>query len=285
MEETNMSRTFFATLVTVVAISMATSTLAQQSQGGAASPVREGAVPSQLDAEQIKQMQLKLNQLGFSSGHVDGIWGPETSTAVLHFQQISHLQATGKLNDETFKALGQPGTVTVYSAAAAQAVPPQATPAPLIPAPAIPAPAIPALGAPTQSAPTTGTSAGATGGRATDSTSDTGTSPNSPVPVLNAPASNSGAASGASPGGNGGRVAAGDANNQAVATTSANAPQPAHGANSFTKGEAQRRIAREGFQNVGDLSKDNADVWRGRAVKNGQSARVWLDYKGNVGQE
>lgn len=255
-----MSRSPLATLATVVAISMAaaTPTLAQQGQGGAASPGREGTVPSQLDAGQIKLMQLKLNQLGFSSGHVDGIWGPETSTAVLHFQQVSHLQATGKLNDETLKALGLAGAATASSAAAAQAVLPQATPAPTAPTPALPV-----LGAPTQ--PTTGTSAGVTSGRATDSTS--------------------GAAPGASPGSNAGSTAAGGPNNQAVATTSANAPQPAHGANSFTKGEAQRRITREGFQNVGDLSKDNAGVWRGRAVKNGQPARVWLDYKGNVGQE
>ncbi len=82
-----------------------------------------------------------------------------------------------------------------------------------------------------------------------------------------------------------GANAAGGDNNQAVATTSANAPQPAHGANSFSKGEAVRRIARHGFQNVSNLRKDGTAAWRGTAIKDGQQVQVWLDYKGNVGQQ
>jgi len=82
-----------------------------------------------------------------------------------------------------------------------------------------------------------------------------------------------------------GTNAAGGDNNQAVATTNANAPQPAHGANSFNKGEAGRRIARQGFQDVGDMRKDGTGVWRGTATKDGQHVQVWLDYKGNVGQQ
>jgi len=72
-------------------------------------------------------------------------------------------------------------------------------------------------------------------------------------------------------------------NNQAVATTSANAPSPAQGANSFTAGEAKSRIEKDGFSNVSDLTKDNNGVWHGKAQKNGSTTTVWLDYKGNVG--
>lgn len=91
---------------------------------------------------------------------------------------------------------------------------------------------------------------------------------------------------GTNPGGsNAGQNAAGGNTNQAVATTSANAAQPAHGANSFTHGEAQRRIGRGGYQNVSGLKLDNQGVWRGTAMKNGQNVNVWLDYKGNVGQQ
>lgn len=82
----------------------------------------------------------------------------------------------------------------------------------------------------------------------------------------------------------GAAAAAGD-RNQAVATTDANAPQPARGANSFSSGEARRRLERNGFQGVGDLRKDNGGVWRGSATKDGQPVRVWLDYKGNSGQQ
>ncbi len=73
--------------------------------------------------------------------------------------------------------------------------------------------------------------------------------------------------------------------NQAVATTNANSAQPAHGANSFSKREAGRRIGRHGFQDVNDLHKDDTGVWRGTANKDGQHVQVWLDYKGNVGQQ
>jgi hypothetical protein len=82
---------------------------------------------------------------------------------------------------------------------------------------------------------------------------------------------------------NSGTAAAAGDRNQGVATTSANAPQPARGRNSFSEGEARRRIERNGYQNVMGLKKDNAGVWRGNAMKDGQSEAVWLDYKGNVG--
>jgi hypothetical protein len=73
-------------------------------------------------------------------------------------------------------------------------------------------------------------------------------------------------------------------NNQAVATTNANAPAPAKGANSFTMGEAKSRLEKNGFSNVGDLTKDDNGVWRGNAQKGGSTTAVWLDYKGNTGE-
>ena len=76
--------------------------------------------------------------------------------------------------------------------------------------------------------------------------------------------------------------AAGD-NNQAVATTNANAAMPAKGHNSFSRGEARRRIQSEGFAGVTGLHKDASGVWRGMGTKDGKSTGVWLDYKGTVG--
>ncbi len=84
---------------------------------------------------------------------------------------------------------------------------------------------------------------------------------------------------------NAGTAAASGDRNQAVTTTTANAPQPARGSNSFTQGEAQRRLESAGFQSVSHLHKDDGGVWRGTGTKDGQPAQVWLDYKGNTGQE
>ena len=84
---------------------------------------------------------------------------------------------------------------------------------------------------------------------------------------------------------NTGTAAASGNRNQAVTTTNANAPMPAKGANSFTAGEARRRLQRQGFTQVTDLKKDADGVWRGEATKAGAKTGVWLDYKGNIGQQ
>ena len=82
---------------------------------------------------------------------------------------------------------------------------------------------------------------------------------------------------------NTGPAAASGDRNQAVATTNANAPQPAKGANSFTDGEARRRIESNGYTEVTGLQKDADGIWHGTAKKGGNTVKVWLDYKGNVG--
>jgi negative regulator of sigma E activity len=82
-----------------------------------------------------------------------------------------------------------------------------------------------------------------------------------------------------------GTAAASGNSNQAVATTNANAPTPARGANSFTEGEARRRIEARGYSNVSGLAQDDNGVWRSNAQKGSQQAQVWLDYKGNIGQQ
>ena len=57
---------------------------------------------------------------------------------------------------------------------------------------------------------------------------------------------------------------------------------PVAGANSFTEGQAKSRIEKMGFANVTDLKKDDNGVWRGRAMKSGQTVDVSVDYQGNV---
>ena len=72
-------------------------------------------------------------------------------------------------------------------------------------------------------------------------------------------------------------------NNKAVNSKSENNPgAPVAGANSFTEGQAKSRIESHGFSNVTDLKKDDAGVWRGKAMKDGKSVDVSLDFQGNV---
>jgi hypothetical protein len=75
-----------------------------------------------------------------------------------------------------------------------------------------------------------------------------------------------------------------DANTPAVNTPNSppNPGAPAAGANSFTEGQAKSRIESNGFANVSDLRKDDQDVWRGKAMKDGKSVNVSLDFQGNI---
>ena len=84
---------------------------------------------------------------------------------------------------------------------------------------------------------------------------------------------------------NTGTAAASGNRNQAVTTTTNNASMPAKGANSFTAGETRRRLRKEGFTQVTALKKDQDGIWRGEAMKAGAKTGVWLDYKGNIGQQ
>lgn len=65
-------------------------------------------------------------------------------------------------------------------------------------------------------------------------------------------------------------------------TNSRTAAAPVPGRNSFTKGEARRRITAAGFTHVMNLKKDSQGIWRGEAKKNDDSVAVALDYQGNV---
>ena len=75
-----------------------------------------------------------------------------------------------------------------------------------------------------------------------------------------------------------------DTNTPAVSTPNSppNPGAPAAGANSFTEGQAKSRIESNGYANVSDLRKDDQGIWRGKAMKDGKSVNVSLDFQGNV---
>jgi len=62
--------------------------------------------PSSLNKEQVREIQMKLNKAGFSAGHDDGIWGPDTDTAIRDYQKAKNLPGRGELNQQTLADLG-----------------------------------------------------------------------------------------------------------------------------------------------------------------------------------
>jgi hypothetical protein len=61
-----------------------------------------------------------------------------------------------------------------------------------------------------------------------------------------------------------------------------NSSMPVAGSNSFTQAEAKSQIEAKGYTHVARLRKDDNGVWRGTAIKDGQSGPVSVDYQGNV---
>ena len=57
---------------------------------------------------------------------------------------------------------------------------------------------------------------------------------------------------------------------------------PLEGANSFTEDQAKDRIISMGMTAPSTMTKDDKGIWRGTATKDGKSANVAVDYKGNV---
>ncbi len=57
------------------------------------------------------------------------------------------------------------------------------------------------------------------------------------------------------------------------------------GANSFTEGQARRRIEDRGYTNVDQLHKDQNSIWQTEATKDGHRVRVGVDFRGNVVEE
>ena len=62
--------------------------------------------PSSLNKQQVREIQMKLNKAGFSAGHDDGIWGPDTDTAIRDYQKAKKLPGSGELNQQTLADLG-----------------------------------------------------------------------------------------------------------------------------------------------------------------------------------
>ena len=62
------------------------------------------------DAEQVRRVQQKLNDIGFHAGAVDGVLGPQTESALRQFQRTRYLDATGHIDSKTLAALNREPT-------------------------------------------------------------------------------------------------------------------------------------------------------------------------------
>lgn len=59
-----------------------------------------------LDRKEVQAIQQSLDESGFYSAGVDGVWGPKTVKAVQDFQVSSGLEPTGTIDEDTLNQLG-----------------------------------------------------------------------------------------------------------------------------------------------------------------------------------
>ncbi|HJU20520.1 MAG TPA: peptidoglycan-binding domain-containing protein [Stellaceae bacterium] len=59
-----------------------------------------------LSPNAVRLVQEKLRASGTYHGTADGVWGPDSATALQRFQATHQLQVTGQLNQVTVTALG-----------------------------------------------------------------------------------------------------------------------------------------------------------------------------------
>lgn len=75
-------------------------------QGGRDTGSRSAAVASAPQpSPEIRDAQQRLQSLGLYQGPVDGMWGPETQSAVVRFQRNENLSQTAALDSQTAAAL------------------------------------------------------------------------------------------------------------------------------------------------------------------------------------
>jgi len=68
-------------------------------------------------SQDVADAQQRLHTVGYYDGPVDGLWGPETQSALLRFQRNRGIEPTGKLDDETANVL-RSDAIAINSAAA-----------------------------------------------------------------------------------------------------------------------------------------------------------------------
>ena len=83
---------------------------APQNQTQQQSSNQSGTQALNLNSDQIRQVQQKLDESGFKAGQADGVLGRETENALRDFQKQKGLQQTGRPDNETLSALGVSGS-------------------------------------------------------------------------------------------------------------------------------------------------------------------------------
>ena len=87
--------------------------MAQQQQPVAQGPmgqaqVQSPGIPLHLSPVIVREVQQGLSQMGYNPGIVNGVWSPETASALQAFQKANGIEPTGNIDIVTLRTLGVP---------------------------------------------------------------------------------------------------------------------------------------------------------------------------------
>jgi peptidoglycan hydrolase-like protein with peptidoglycan-binding domain len=68
-------------------------------------PAPVAATTPEVSPRLIRQIQTTLKQQGLYKGHIDGVWGQQTRTAIHGYQQTHNLTDSGELDTATLASL------------------------------------------------------------------------------------------------------------------------------------------------------------------------------------
>ena len=109
--------------------SMAATTEPAPATASQQAPVEPAPNQALLRRDEAKEVQARLRSLGFNPGPVDGVPGPATEGAVMHYQQARGQPQTGKVDRELLEQLRQDPAPQVAQRAAAPNARPTRSPA------------------------------------------------------------------------------------------------------------------------------------------------------------
>jgi peptidoglycan hydrolase-like protein with peptidoglycan-binding domain len=78
----------------------------QAADGSNRMPEIRSRTPADLDWATIRAVQQALDKQGFQVGAADGVWGPQTESAIGNLQRARGMTASGELDAHTLAALG-----------------------------------------------------------------------------------------------------------------------------------------------------------------------------------
>ena len=78
---------------------------------------QHGAYSHRVDIDTVREVQRALQSKGHETGPIDGVFGPQTASALRAFQRAQGLNESGEMDAQTLASLGVDDSVRTHAGA------------------------------------------------------------------------------------------------------------------------------------------------------------------------